>query len=83
MVMLEVLAGATAALDDLRLSDPAGLPFGASLVLVTGARGALVSPSRRCAIGAGSRWSFSSAKPAHPPDVPGIPIWKVSAGTPS
>lgn len=79
MVMLEVLAGATATLDDSRLTDPVGLPFGASVVLVTGV--------------IESRWLAPLQTMRHrgwkpmvlligettPPSVPGIPIWKVSA----
>ena len=82
MVMLEVLAGAIATHDDLRLSDPAGLPFGASVVLVTGVLG--------------PRWLGPLQTMRHrgwkptvlllgdrdvSRSIPGIPIWKVAASS--
>jgi uncharacterized protein (DUF58 family) len=81
MVMLELLAGAAATLDDSRLTDPGALPFGASVVLVTG-----VLEDRWLAPLHTMRhrgWKpmvllIGDAKAA---SIPGIPIWKVSASS--
>lgn len=79
LVMLEVLAGANATLDDARLSDPVGLPFGASVVLVTGViEGRWLEPlqtmRRR-----GWKPLVLLIGDAAAPRIPGVPIWRVSA----
>jgi uncharacterized protein (DUF58 family) len=80
MVMLEVLAGATATLDDSRLTDPVGLPFGASVVLVTGViEGRWLQPLQTMRHRGWKPMVLLIGDTTAPP-VPGIPIWKVSAG---
>jgi uncharacterized protein (DUF58 family) len=80
MVMLEVLAGATATLEDSRLTDPVGLPFGASVVLVTGViEGRWLEPLQTMRH-RGWKPMVLLIGDATAPPVPGIPIWKVSAG---
>jgi uncharacterized protein (DUF58 family) len=80
MVMLEVLAGANATLEDTRLSDPVGLPFGASVVLVTGViEGRWLEPLQTMRH-RGWKPMVLLIGDATAPAVPGIPIWKVSAG---
>jgi uncharacterized protein (DUF58 family) len=79
MVMLEVLAGAAATLDDPRLTDPAGLPFGASVVLVTGVlEGRWLAPLQTMRH-RGWKPMVLVIGDAAAPSVPGIPIWNVSA----
>jgi len=81
MVMLELLAGASAALDDTRISDPVGLPFGASVVLVTGViEGRWLEPLQAMRHRGWKPMVLLIGDTAAPA-VPGIPIWKVSAGT--
>jgi len=81
MVMLEVLAGAAATLDDSRLTDPVGLPFGASVVLVTGVlEGRWLAPLQTMRH-RGWKPMVLLVGEASPPSVPGIPIWKISASS--
>ena len=78
MVMLEVLAGAGAVLDDSRLSDPAGLPFGASVVLVTGVvEGRWLAPLLTMRH-RGWKPMVVLVGEGDAPSIPGIRIWKVS-----
>ena len=80
MVMLEVLAGASATLDDARLADPVGLPFGASVVLVTGViEGRWLEPLQTMRH-RGWKPMVLLVGDATAPRVPGVPIWRVSAG---
>lgn len=81
MVMLEVLAGATTTLDDARLTDPAGLPFGASVVLVTGVLdGRWLAPLQTMRHRGWKPMALLIGD-ATAPSVPGIPIWNVSASS--
>jgi uncharacterized protein (DUF58 family) len=80
MVMLEVLAGAAATLEDSRLSDPVGLPFGASVVLVTGVIEDRWSEPLQTMRHRGWKPMVLLVGDAKAPSVPGIPIWKLSAG---
>jgi hypothetical protein len=80
MVMLEVLAGASATLDDSRLTDPVGLPFGASVVLVTGVIEDRWLEPLQTMRHRGWKPMVLLIGDTKAPSVPGIPIWKVSAG---
>jgi uncharacterized protein (DUF58 family) len=78
MVMLEVLAGAAATLDDPHLTDPGGLPFGASVVLVTGVLEGRWMAALQTMRHRGWKPMALLIGDAVATSVPGIPIWKVS-----
>jgi uncharacterized protein (DUF58 family) len=80
MMMLEVLAGASATLDDSRLTDPVGLPFGASVVLVTGVIDGRWMEPLQTMRHRGWKPMVLLIGDSKAPSVPGIPIWRVSAG---
>ena len=65
----------------LRLTDPAGLPFGASVVLVTGVlEGRWLAPLQTMRHRGWKPMALLVGE-ATAPSVPGIPIWKVSASS--
>ena len=78
MMMLEVLAGAVAAHDDFRLTDPARLPFGASVVLVTGVLEDRWLAPLQTMRHRGWKPMAILIGDSSPPTLPGIPIWQVS-----
>jgi uncharacterized protein (DUF58 family) len=81
MVMLELLAGAAATLDDSRLTDPGALPFGASVVLVTGVLEDRWLAPLHTIRHRGWKPMVLLIGDAKAASIPGIPIWKVSASS--